>query len=230
MNRVLTVARLHVVGWPGFLGWPWGILASSFLVNLAIWNVVEEAGSGSGTGGVVSLPIVAAVAASQWVTRLLPLAMALGASRRAFFLATLLACTALAAVHGTGLLLGDALERATGGWGASLEFFGAFVPEGAGAATRWAALTAPVLAALVAGVATGAVLQRWGTNGLFVTTSALVLVLGGAAVLVSARGWWGDLGDALTAMPAATLLGALPLALAAALAGAAWAALRRTTP
>ena len=39
MNRLLAVARLHTVAWQGTLAWPWVIMASRSLVNLAALRV-----------------------------------------------------------------------------------------------------------------------------------------------------------------------------------------------
>ncbi|MBA3250247.1 MAG: hypothetical protein H0T66_08085 [Geodermatophilaceae bacterium] len=60
MNRTLAVLRICAVNWPAAVAWPWGILASAFAINLAIFAVAAESDSGEGTtGGLLSIYIVA---------------------------------------------------------------------------------------------------------------------------------------------------------------------------
>ena len=55
-------------------------------------------------------------------------------------------------------------------------------------------------------------------------------MLGGAAVLLTWRQWWTDLGHWLAGQPSASILAGWPAVLAVVLAGAGYTALRRTTP
>ena len=57
------------------------------------------------------------------IGRSLPFALALGVSRRSYYIGTALLAVALAAVYGLALTVLQVIERATGGWGVGLHFF-----------------------------------------------------------------------------------------------------------
>ena len=57
------------------------------------------------------------------MARALPFGLALGVSRRTYFLGAMSLATALAAGYGLMLALGQAVERATGGWGMNMGYF-----------------------------------------------------------------------------------------------------------
>ena len=41
MNRVLTAARLQLVHPAVILGMPWAVVASSFVINWAVWKLAD---------------------------------------------------------------------------------------------------------------------------------------------------------------------------------------------
>ena len=232
MNRVLAAARLHTMNPLLTVGIPWGIVTLSFVINLAVWRLTaaNEAPGGGITGGVASLYITVLVVFVQSVTGLLPFAMGMSLSRRTFYLGTALAATVLSLVYGAVLSALTAIENATGGWGVRLHFWAPGPFDVGNAALQVVVSGAPMLAAAFLGVAIGVVMKRWGALGLWSLVVSAMVGFGGLTVLVSWRGWWGDIGTWLVDQSMLTLAVAIPLALALATAALSFAGLRRIVP
>jgi hypothetical protein len=65
------------------------------------------------------------------------------------------------------LLLGLAVERATDGWGLSMQFFRAGLPVMDNPFAQWLVYTAAFLAASSVGMFAGVVFKRWGQLGVW---------------------------------------------------------------
>lgn len=229
MSRLGTLLRVHLVTWRSALGWPWGVLAVAFAVNLAIYAVLDdEARRGSSTGGLISIYVVALVAAIGAVTQGFPFLLGLGATRRAFYLATSVWVLAQALVFGIALTLLRALESATAGWGVDLRFFGAVAAAGS-AAGQVLVYAGPFLLVAAVGMCWGVVLTRWGPPGMFVLAAAVGVGVGALVWLVTQQQAWPAVGTWLVARSTVTLFAGLPAALAALLAAAGYLAIRRAT-
>ncbi len=87
-----------------------------------------------------------------------------------------------------------------------------------------------MLALIAAGVGTGVVTKRWGPSGVWGLIIGGLVVLGGAAVLVTWMSAWTDFGRWLIDQSAMTLAVGLPLALATALGLLAFAGISRVAP
>jgi hypothetical protein len=232
MNRVLAAARLHTMNPLLTFGIPWAIVLLSFAINLAVWSLTDAGAQPGGgiTGGVASLYITVLVVFIQSVTGLLPFAMGMSLSRRTFYLGTAVAALVAALGYGLALSLLTAVEGATGGWGLRLYFWAPGQMDVDNAALQVLVSGAPMLAAAFLGVAIGVVMKRWGQFGLWGLVIGAMLVFGGLAVVVSWRGWWGDIGTWLVAQSTLTLAVAIPVAVAALTAALSFAGLRRITP
>lgn len=127
MNRIVSAARLHLIA-PGFsLILPWAIMASSFAINVLIWSVADIAEqTADGTGGLAWLYITVAIVYVQSMASLLPFAMGLSLTRRAFYLGTVLFAVLQSLAYGVVLYVLLRVERATEGWGVGLPFFRGF--------------------------------------------------------------------------------------------------------
>jgi hypothetical protein len=128
------------------------------------------------------------------------------------------------------LALLDAVESATGGWGVGLHFWTPPPLDVDGFLPQVAVSRAPMLALIAAGVGMGVVAKRWGPNGVWGLIVGSVVVLGGAAVLITWMRAWLDLGRWLADQSLMTLAVGLPLALAAVLGLLAFAGIRRVVP
>ena len=243
MRTWRDVARYHlVVPWL-VVGLPWAILAISFTVNLVIFSFVpqghHEALTGQGpvqvanashnyTGGVASIYVFFLVIGISSIGRSLPFGLALGVSRRSFYTGTALLGVALAFVDGLALTALQAIERATGGWGASMHFFQVpYILNGPWYLT-W--LTSFVALALlfVWGMWFGIVYRRWNLFGSVTFIAAQVTVVVAAVLILVWADAWSRVGHFFTGLTAVGLTGVLA-ALAVLLLAGGQATIRRAT-
>jgi hypothetical protein len=233
MNRVLQAARLHVVHPLIIIGVPWMVVLSSFAINELIWgfgHLSQQPGKGGGTGGVLALYVTVSIVFLQSVTQLFPFALSLGLSRRIFAAGTVLMALAQAAAYAVVLTVLIRLEDASGGWWTGLHFFGPLGIDRLAVIAQFGLVFCLMLGFMLLGIAIGAVHKRWGAAGLYTLAIAALLVLGGAAVVVTAVGVWAAFGSWFVGTPALAL-SAIYLGFTAVLAaGLSWTGLRRAVP
>ncbi len=224
MRTWRDVARYQlVVPWLA-LGLPWAVLALSFVVNLVIFSSVPQGHhrplTGQGlvqvanashnyTGGVASIYVLVLVIGINSIGRLLPFGLALGVSRRSFYAGTALFGVALAFVDALALTALQAIERATGGWGASMHFFRVpYILDGPWYLT-W--LTSFVALALmfIWGMWFGIVYRRWNLFGSVTFIGAQVTVLVAVVLIAVWTDAWSGIGHFFTGLTAAGLTGVL---------------------
>jgi hypothetical protein len=232
MDRVLAAARLHLLRPLMTLGVPWLVAGTSFALTLALWATVGigEENPDAFAGGVTALYVTLLVVYVQAVTRLLPFAMGISISRRAFFLGTALVVVGQSLVYGVILSALVSLEGATGGWGAALQFWAPAGIDVDDPLLQVGVSGAPLLAFAAVGIAFGIVYKRWGQAGAWAAVVLLMLALGGLAVLISWTGAWGSVGGwfADRSLPALTI--ALPAAVAGVVALLSYPGIRRVVP
>jgi hypothetical protein len=233
MNRALGAARMQLRHPALTFGIPWGIVASSFAINLAIWGVGDVAAQSPGdgsTGGLLSLYITVVVVFIQAVTHMLPFAMGLSLSRRDFYLGSAAAAGVQAVGYGVALTVLTAFENATDGWGMRLHFWAPGPIDVGNPFLQFVVFTVPLVACAFLGMAIGVVFKRWGAPGLYVLTLATLLLGGLLAVWATWQSAWGDvfswLGD--RSVPSLTI--AMPAVLALVLAGVTFMGIRRAVP
>ena len=228
-SPVIRVARLHLVAWPYAMMWPWGILALSFLVNLAIFGSVDDA-QGSWTGGLMSIYVVQLIGNLQLFTRGVPFAMGMSVTRRAYYFGTWL-CTLLESfLFGAVLVVLRLVEDATNGWGVSLEYFGLGYLRSDNLLLQWLVYVVPFLLVASVGASIGLLMARWGYNGLLTLIAGLIVLSGLAVVVISRLGRWGAIGDWVTGQSTAALFAGWPLPVAVVLGLLGYAVIRRATP
>ncbi|MGY2126819.1 hypothetical protein [Blastococcus sp. SYSU DS0617] len=231
MNRVLQAARLHLIHPAMMLGMPWLIVGISFALNLATWYVIASGDDESGvTGGVAALYVTVLIVFVQAVTQLLPFAMGVSLSRRAFYLGTALVACATALLSGVALSLLVSAENATGGWGRDIDFWAPGIFEVGNPVLQVFASAAPMLAFAFVGVGMGVVHQRWGQTGTWGLIIGTMLVFGGLALLITWLEAWRDVGEWFSDQSVVTLTVGLPLAVALIAALAALPGIRRVVP
>lgn len=232
MKRSIDVVRMQSVSWPATVGWPLGILALSFGANLAIFGLIGDAAPPEDrfTGGVASIYLVMLIGYLQSMTQFFPFALGLSVTRREFWNGTALLVALQAFGFGALLVALLAVERATGGWGIELEFFGLGFMEQSNVLTQWLAYSVPFLALSAMGVLVGVVLKRWGATGMYVQAVGSALLLVGAILALTWRSWWDDLGRFFTDQSTLALLVGYPFAIAVLLAAASFLTIRRATP
>src|SRR5262249_44549590 len=190
MKTLVNVARYPLVDRISYVALPWGILAFSFLINLAIGAMAPPPQGGIYTGGLVSIYVFLLVCGSLSMTRELPFGLMLGISRRVYYLGTALLVLALGIVYGLALTVLQAIERASGGWGQSLHFFRVpWIMDGPWYQT-WASSFVLLVLFFLYGMWYGLVYRRWGVVGVgtFVV-AAMVVALAVLGVGPLARNW-----------------------------------------
>lgn len=232
MNRVLQASRLQLVRPAVILGIPWAIVASSFVINWAVWKLADlEHQPGTNiTGGVSALYITVAIVFLQAVTQLLPFAMGVSLSRRTYWLGIALVGVASALCYGIAIAVLSAIERATDDWGVGLQFWAPGPMRVDNFFLQVLVSGAPMLAFIFAGIAIGVVYKRWGQNGIWALSIGLLLFFGALSVLATGLHAWGDIGRWLTDQSLATLAIGLPLALAVVVAALSFQGIRRVVP
>lgn len=227
-SRVLPVARLLVANPWTTLVQPWLVLGVIFAANWLLWAIITATTSGDDrrdtldgfqySGAVFYVFVYMLVVGVQAMNASFPFAMGLGASRRDFYLGTLLTFGGLSAVYAVGLTVLASLEDATGGWGLGGRLF---APVYFGADAWWGErlwlYLVGLLCCFIVGSSLGAVFVRWGSNGLIAFfAGAAALVVGGVALL-TLTGSWPRLGAVLADAGAGGIVSALvvPAALAA---------------
>lgn len=231
MNRALTVARLQFVAWRVVLGWPWGILALSFLINLALFSAMRENDDFEPvTGGLLSIYIVMFIASISAITQDFPFAIGLGLSRRSFYLGNVLQFAAQAVVYAAVLYLLAVVEEATDGWGANLRFFGLPFLLVENPVLRFLGFAIPFLLLGFIGIAIALVFKRWRVNGLLTLSTVALGGIGGLAVLATWRGWWSAIGGWFVDQPNWALLVGWPALVTVLLAAVSYLVIRRATP
>lgn len=231
MRRVLSVARIQLVNAPITVGMPWLVLGLAFLVNLVIFGAIDDIAPPEGrtTGALMSVYIVAMIGQLQTMTQVFPFALGLSVTRRTFFAATSLLVVAQAVVFGTTLYLLMLLERATGGWGLSLRFFGPPPLVQDNPVLQLLVYMVPFLFLSFLGMAIGLVFKRWGQIGIYVAGIGTALPLAAAAFLVTRYDWWPAIGRFFVDQPSVNLLAGYPLILAALVAVGGYLLIRRAT-
>ncbi|GIJ78550.1 hypothetical protein SAMN05443287_109106 [Micromonospora phaseoli] len=231
MNRALTVARLQFVDWPSVVAWPWGILALSFVINLALFaSMNENVDVEPTTGGLLSIYVVMFVACVSSITQDFPFAIGLGISRRSFYLGNVLQYVGQAIAYAAVLYLLAMAEQATDGWGIDLRFFGLPFLWVEHPVLRFLGFAIPFLLLGFLGIAIAVVFKRWGVNGMLTLSTVALVGLGGLAVLATWLRWWPAIVGWFADQSGAALLVGWPALLTLPLAVLSYLAIRRAQP
>lgn len=232
-NRVLTAARLNLVDAKVRLSIPWFVVGSAFLINLLIFGLIRaNAGDADDgvTGALAALYLTMAISYLQTMTQTLPFALSLGVTRRNFYLGTGLVVLAESLLHSVLLTVLLAIERATGGWGLDLQFFGVPFMVQSNPVLQVLAYAGPMAALAFLGLLAGTVFRRWGQIGIYVASIGSALVLGGLVALITWQQAWGAFGRFFITTPTLTLTAVYPLLLAVLFAAGGFLLVRRATP
>lgn len=231
MTHALKALRVNLVNSFGTVGWPWAILAITFVANVAIFALLTGIPpEHRQTGALSCIYIVAFVANLQLWTQGFPFAMGLSITRKAYFGGTALFILLQSLVAGTALTLLSAIEPATRGWGIHMRFFTAWAMDQDSLWVRFLMYTVPFAAVCALGMVVGVVFKRWGQTGIYLLSIGTLLAVGGAFVLVSWRDAWGAVGRFFTDSSFVSLTAGYPALLAIAFGALAYLTLRRATP
>ena len=229
MKTLVNVARYHLVDRITYVALPWGILAFSFLINLAIAAMApNQPSDGIQTGGLIAIYVFLLICGVLSMTRELPFGLMLGVSRRGYYLGTALLVLALGIVYGLALTALQALERASGGWGLSLHYFQVpLIMDGPWYQT-WVTSFVLLVLFFLYGMWYGLVYRRWNLFGLLAFAAAQVLAVVAVVVVLTMTHHWTAFGHFFTTVQAPALAGVLA-ALTIALGLGGFSTIRRAT-
>jgi hypothetical protein len=220
MTTYLNVTRYHLARRLNYVILPWAVLAFAFVVDLVILDLIPAGHTAHRyVGGLASIFVLSFVLGVFSVARSLPFALALGISRRSYYLGTTLLAVAFGAVAGVVVAVGQAVERASGGWGIDMGFFRVpYILDGPWYLT-WCTSFVTITLLFGYGIWYGLVYRRWSLVGLSAFVAGQVLVLLAGALAVTWTHAWHDVGRFFTTLSAAGLTGLLAVLAAVLLAG-----------
>jgi hypothetical protein len=226
MSTWIKVARYQMVQRFNYVTLPWAALAFMFAVQ---WAVIAILGMhGSRLTGLVSIYAVFFIVGVGNVARLLPFGMALGLSRRSYYLGTVLLALAFSAIDGLLLAGLQEMERATGGWGLDEFFFRVqYILDGPWYLTWLTSLVALTLT-FVYGMWWGLVYMRWQRMGVRVFVLAQIAALLAVGLTADRFAAWPKIGQFFGDLTAPGLTGVLAAVAAVLLVGG-YATIRRVT-
>lgn len=227
MNTLVKVARYHLVDRLQFLVLPVGVTLFAFGVNLALFMALQE-NQENYSGGLFTLFVFMLVCGALSMTKSLPFGLALGVSRRSYYLGTVLLVAGLSALYSVGITLFQVIEKATDGWGLGLNYFR--VPWLLDGPWYLTLLTSFVLLTLmfVYGMWYGLIYRRASVLGVVVFAAAQVLVLLGIVLVLSWTDSWSQIGRFFGSLTVGGMTGVLAVLVSVA-AGGGFATMRRVT-
>ncbi|MEU0562507.1 hypothetical protein [Dactylosporangium sp. NPDC006015] len=230
MNRVFAIVRMQAAGRRDGLVWPLVILGIAFAVNLVLFGSMgDEMGDRPVTGGLASVYITALVFGAVAMAQQFPFALGMSVTRREFGAAIGLFTLAQTVIYAVLLVVLQAVEAATGGWGLRMRFFGIGPLDTYGVPAQLLIYGVPLLLMSLIGIALGAVYVRWRTNGVFGAITAVMVVLGLTAALITRTGRWPAVGDWFLDQSALSLFAGWPSLAVVLLTALSWTALRKAT-
>lgn len=228
-TSVVAVVRYLLLDRVTYLVVPWGWAAFGFLLDVVILRLTPAGDSDHRwVGGLAAVFIMMFTVGVQSVARALPFALALGVSRRVYFLGATALALGQAVSFGLVVGVGQILERATGGWGMHMAYFRVpYLLDGSWYLS-WLTATVTFVLLYVYGMWFGLVFRRAGLPGATLFGAAQLGVLALAAIIATWVHCWRGIGRFLTALTATGATGVIALAVAVMLTGV-FATIRRLT-
>lgn len=229
MTHAVRALKVHLAAGPVAILWPWLILAISFVVNLAIFGLLDIPVEHRVTGGLGSIYGVMLFATMALLTQTFPFMLGLGITRRSFVAGTAMHLAGQAALAGVVLTVLRVVEDASNGWGLRVAFFAPGFVHQDTLVAQFLVYAVPFLALSTTGLGVGVVHQRWGARGLYLLAVGSMLAVGAAVVLIGWNDGWAAVGRFFTGTDVLVLVVGYPAALTVALGLAVHLGLRRAT-
>lgn len=183
-SRIRSVARLYFTNPMTIAVTPFIVLATIFLLNIAVWGIIVVSAPGdpdaadgfSYSGASAWIFFYMAVVAIQAMNNTFRLALGFGATRRDFYLGSTLVFLLMSVIFTAAITILGLLENATNGWGLGGHMFTP-VYFGSGWAVRIPVILCLFLFFTFTGSAFGAVFVRWGRNGLLIFGGILLTIV-----------------------------------------------------
>jgi hypothetical protein len=237
--RVWRVVRLNLVNKWTTIWVPVMIMGFIWLVNWLIWWIIwgatapaDRAEAMDGTqwsGGAFYVFVYMLVVGIQVIAATFPFALGYSVTRRDFSLGSGLTFVLLSAGYAIGFTLLSFVEEWTSGWGLGGHLFTSVYFAGESFVGRLFIVFSGMLFFFAVGAFSAALFMRWRMYGVLAILALIVLLIVGAAALITFTGSWQAVGDWFVASgPVGVTAWLLVPTGLAALAG--FAVLRRATP
>jgi hypothetical protein len=228
MKTLVNVARLPRLDWLNSIALPWAALTLSWGINMVIFASVPTPKGGGHTGGLATLFAFMLIIGSVTTVRFLPFGLAVGLSRRVYYLGILTYVAMTSALYAAILTTLNLVESETDGWGVQLHFFR--IPWLLDGPWYRTLLTTFVLlaASFIVGAMLGIVYQRFRLVGLTAFLALVAIALTMVALVITWRHDWQSFGHFMSGLTALGLTGWLALFVAV-LGVAEYATIRRAT-
>lgn len=192
MNRIASVAKMHLRDKLSWIYMPWIITLFNLIIHLTIRFSIG-AKDGMYTGGITSLYVYTLVIGIIALPQTFVFALGLGVRRKDYFAGTAMNFALISLGTAILLLLLSLLEGWSGGWGVGLHFFR--MPYwGDGTVLGQVARNFVLLLHLFfLGFVISSVQRRYGWFGMIVLSGVVLAVVSVLVVLTSYYQWWGDL-------------------------------------
>ncbi|WP_030908566.1 hypothetical protein [Streptomyces sp. NRRL F-5126] len=228
-TALVTVARYLLLDRVTYVVMPWAWGAFGFAIDVVILRLTPAGDTGQRwVGGLAAVFIVVFSAGVQTVARALPFALTLGVSRRTYYLGAGGLALAMAACFGLVVTLGQAVERATGGWGLHMAFFRVPYVLAGPWYMSWLTATTAFALLFVYGMWHGLVHRRAGMTGTTIFGGVQLTALALAAVIATWVHGWTSIVHFFTTITVAGATGVLAILVAIMFAGG-FATIRRLT-
>lgn len=193
--RIWNVTRLHFANRFSMIALPWIIIGFVFLVNMVIWISIfasthEQLTGTQWSGATMYIFVYFAIAAVQAMSLTFRFAMGMSATRRDYYLGTVLAFVLQGLLFTAVCTLLSYVEDWTNGYGMSAHMF-SNVYMGSGPLWERVFTTfAAFLFCFALGALAGSVYVRWRANGLYALGAIVALVgVGFVAVATLTASW-----------------------------------------
>ncbi|GAB3809119.1 hypothetical protein GCM10028798_36300 [Humibacter antri] len=198
-QRVWNIARLHFSNRFSMIAMPWMIIGFIFVVNMVIWISIfaatgEQLTGTQWAGSTGYMFVYFAIAAVQAMSLTFRFAMGMSATRRDYYLGTVVAFALQGLLFTVVCTLLSYIEDWTKGYGMSAHMFSNVYMGGGPLWERLFSTFGAFLFCFALGALAGSVFVRWRGNGLYVLGGIVALLCVGFVVVVTLTGSWSAVG------------------------------------
>jgi len=194
MNRISQVMQMQIKY--NKLGWiilPWGILLSSFFINLFI-GFASHPKNGFSSGGVSSLFVYMFVIGIAILKQTFPFSLGLSIRRKDYYLGTLLVTLIVSLVSAIALTMFSFIEsNLTDGWGYKLHFFSILHFYDNNILWQFGVFFILLTQMFLFGFVLSSLYYRVGRNGMYVFFAVLGLIVTILSYACTYFHWWTDI-------------------------------------
>lgn len=197
-ERIWNVVRLQFTNRWNMLAVPWIVLGAIFLLDIAIWVIINSSSGGDtsakgseyGAGATYYIFIYMLVIAIQAINLTFPFALGYSVTRRDYYLGTCLAFLIQSAMFTIGFVLLSYIEQWTGGWWWNIHLFHIAYFGNGSLWERLVMVFCLFLFSIFSGTIFGTMYVRWKMNGVIGLGLAVGIVLVGVIGIISYSHSW----------------------------------------